>query len=356
MEKRTVLFVDDEINILNSLRRGLIDEDYVCLFASSGIEALDIISKNSVSVIVTDMRMPGMDGLTLLKEVKEKYPKTVRIVLSGYTQLQQILVTINQADIFKFITKPWKMEDEFKHVIKQALDYYNLQVESDDLKKALESKNAAYKNILKGIDEVVANAKKESQYFKDIGSCVFNFLNDNINKNLPVEEVIERFRYCKMLYLKYFTVNIEIKEIDLNGLLDEIKLLVNKFKDVSKVDWPKNQSQSSKVKVNLNIIKFVVLTILESLIFEDGMHYIKLWDEVRENTKESLTFEISALFSCLAENNTTYLNDKIGELINFRMDFLRVFINELLKPFHGSFAITKVDINIVVKIQIRLNH
>jgi DNA-binding NtrC family response regulator len=75
--EEAVLFVDDEVNILNSLRRGLIDVDYKCFFASSGKEALEIMKENLISVIVTDMRMPEMDGLTLLKEVKEKYPMTV---------------------------------------------------------------------------------------------------------------------------------------------------------------------------------------------------------------------------------------------------------------------------------------
>lgn len=89
-KKNTVLFVDDEIHILSSIRRATMDESFEALFASSGQEALQIFEKKEISVIVTDMRMPGMDGLALLKIVKEKYPQTVRIVLSGYTQLSQV--------------------------------------------------------------------------------------------------------------------------------------------------------------------------------------------------------------------------------------------------------------------------
>ncbi|MDA3845774.1 MAG: response regulator [Vallitaleaceae bacterium] len=127
MEKTySVLFVDDEINVLNSLKRGLFDETYNCIFASSGKEALLLLEKQEIAVIVSDMRMPEMNGLQLLKTVKEKYPDIVCIVLSGYTQLQQILATINQVDIFKFITKPWKLEDEFKVIINQAVAYYQM--------------------------------------------------------------------------------------------------------------------------------------------------------------------------------------------------------------------------------------
>ena len=74
MEKRTVLFVDDEERVLSCLKGGLLGEPYKTLFAKSGKEALEILEKNEVHVIVTDMRMPEMSGLELLRAVKEKYP------------------------------------------------------------------------------------------------------------------------------------------------------------------------------------------------------------------------------------------------------------------------------------------
>lgn len=137
MENRTILFVDDEERILSSLKRGLIDEPYNLLFADSGKKALEILKQNEVHVIVTDMKMPEMDGLALLKIVKETYPQIVRLVLSGYTQVTTLLTAINQGEIFKFITKPWKLEEEFKGIIAQAVDYYNLRAERDRLTKEL---------------------------------------------------------------------------------------------------------------------------------------------------------------------------------------------------------------------------
>ena len=133
MEKRTVLFVDDNRSVLTSLERGLLDEPYKTLFATSGEKALEILKEKEVHVIVTDMRMPGMSGLELLKIVKEKYPRIIRLVLSGYTQITTLLTAINQGEIFKYITKPWKLEEEFKSVVQQAIDYYNLQAERDEL-------------------------------------------------------------------------------------------------------------------------------------------------------------------------------------------------------------------------------
>lgn len=125
MEKRTVLFVDDEEKILRSLKRGLMDEPYESLFANSGQQAVEILQQNEVHVLVTDMRMPEMSGLELLRIVKEEYPHIVRMVLSGYTQVTTLLTAINQGEIFKFITKPWQLEEEFKPAIREAVEYYS---------------------------------------------------------------------------------------------------------------------------------------------------------------------------------------------------------------------------------------
>ena len=133
METRTVLLVDDEEQILRSLKRGLIDEPYKTFFANGGREALEILQQNEVHVIVTDMRMPEMSGLDLLRIVKEKYPHIVRMVLSGYTQITTLLTAINQGEIYKYITKPWKLEEEFKPAVRQAIEHYDLQADRNRL-------------------------------------------------------------------------------------------------------------------------------------------------------------------------------------------------------------------------------
>jgi len=135
VEKRTVLFVDDDEIILRSIERGFLDEPYNQLFAKSGQEALEILQKEEVHVIVTDMRMPGMDGLELFKIVREMYPHIVKIVLSGYTDMSAVQTEFNQGEIFRFIYKPWKLEGDFKKVIRQALDHYNLQSEHDTVRQ-----------------------------------------------------------------------------------------------------------------------------------------------------------------------------------------------------------------------------
>jgi len=126
-ERRTVLFVDDEHLVLASLQRGLLNEPYKKLYAENGQQALKMLEEHEVHVLVTDMRMPEMSGLDLLKVVKEKYPQIVRMVLSGYTQITTLLTAINQGEIYRYITKPWRLEEEFKPAVRHAVEHYNLQ-------------------------------------------------------------------------------------------------------------------------------------------------------------------------------------------------------------------------------------
>ena len=106
-QERTLLLVDDEQNILASLRRLLRKEGYTILTATSGQEGLDLLATHPVDVIVSDQRMPGMTGVEFLRKAKDMDPQSVRMVLSGYTDLQSVTDAINEGAIYKFLTKPW---------------------------------------------------------------------------------------------------------------------------------------------------------------------------------------------------------------------------------------------------------
>lgn len=136
-----VLFVDDEENILNSIKRGVLFEDFEPIFVLSGEEAIEVIENNDISVIVSDMKMPTMNGLDLLKKVKEISPDTIRIVLSGYNEIAQVLATINNLGVFKYISKPWNDDTDFLPAIREAIVYYNLKTENANMKKQLEELN-----------------------------------------------------------------------------------------------------------------------------------------------------------------------------------------------------------------------
>ena len=115
-DERTLLLVDDEPKVLAALKRVLRREDYRVLTATSGEEALDLLAVEKVQVIVSDQRMPGMSGAEFLNAVKELYPDTIRIVLSGHTDLEAIMESINRGAVFKFLTKPCDDEMLRRHV------------------------------------------------------------------------------------------------------------------------------------------------------------------------------------------------------------------------------------------------
>ena len=108
--ERTLLLVDDEPSILNALKRLLRREGYTVLTAGGGEEALEILSTHPAQVIVSDQRMPGMSGVELLSRVRELYPDTRRIILSGYSDISTLSDAINRGAVWKFIAKPWDDE------------------------------------------------------------------------------------------------------------------------------------------------------------------------------------------------------------------------------------------------------
>ena len=121
-EKRpSILLVDDEQNILKSLGRLFRNENYELLFAESGEQGLEILEKRDVNLVVTDQRMPGIKGTELLKIVKERWPHIMRVVLSGYAEVESLLSAINEGEAYRFITKPWD-DEAFKKLVAKCIE------------------------------------------------------------------------------------------------------------------------------------------------------------------------------------------------------------------------------------------
>ncbi|MGP1680040.1 MAG: EAL domain-containing protein, partial [Burkholderiales bacterium] len=155
---RTLLLVDDEENILSALKRLLRRDGYSLLTANSAAQGLELLASHPVDVIVSDQRMPGMSGVEFLRRVKTLHPQTVRLVLSGYTDLQAVTDAINEGAIYKFLTKPWddgilraNIEEAFRNKemadenrkLQQEVKMANGQLASvnEELKKLLASKD-----------------------------------------------------------------------------------------------------------------------------------------------------------------------------------------------------------------------
>jgi len=140
-EPTRILCVDDERNILRSLTRLFLDDPYEILTAASGAEGLLILAQSGdVPVVISDYRMPGMNGVEFLSEVRKRWPETVRIVLSGYADTGAIVSAINEGQIYRFVAKPWN-DDELRVTVANALERYDLGRKNLELTEELRRKN-----------------------------------------------------------------------------------------------------------------------------------------------------------------------------------------------------------------------
>ncbi|MEN8139605.1 MAG: SpoIIE family protein phosphatase [Thermodesulfobacteriota bacterium] len=121
----TILFVDDEPEQLSSLQRFLRKEPYRILFAQGGQEALALFGKEAIDIIVTDLRMPEMDGMALLAWVKERYPQVLRLILSATQDVLEAIEAINKGEVYRFFAKPIDPEP-FRRILLEVVDYHLL--------------------------------------------------------------------------------------------------------------------------------------------------------------------------------------------------------------------------------------
>lgn len=166
MEK-TLLLVDDEENITASLVRLLRRDGYTILRANSGQGGLDLLAQHKVGVIVSDQRMPGMTGTEFLIKVKELYPDTVRIVLSGYTELNSVTDAINRGAVYKFLTKPWE-DDLLRANVEEAFQRYEMRTENVRLDAELRNANDALRQINHELEQRVELKTREIMRSLDV--------------------------------------------------------------------------------------------------------------------------------------------------------------------------------------------
>ncbi|MEW6328241.1 MAG: response regulator [Thermodesulfobacteriota bacterium] len=160
MEENTILIVDDEANILQSLKRVFRREPYRVLTASSGPEGLEILGKEHVDLIISDQRMPEMSGTQFLARAKDLYPETIRIILSGYTDVDSITEAINVGNVYKFILKPWE-DEAFKTTIRESFEMTRLQRENRKLTETIKKQNEELRYLNKNLEKEVGDRTVE---------------------------------------------------------------------------------------------------------------------------------------------------------------------------------------------------
>ena len=154
-----LLILDDEMHILKSLERTFMDEPYGICTAHSPEEALSLMDDKDIKVVMSDQRMPGTSGIEFLKHVKEKKPDTIRILFTGYADLNVAENAINQGEVYRLINKPWNEED-LKATIRQAIKTYDLSLEHQKLLHMFKIQNQSLKETNQQLTEVSAVQKE----------------------------------------------------------------------------------------------------------------------------------------------------------------------------------------------------
>lgn len=155
-----ILCVDDEQSILNALKRLLRKEGYRLHFANSGTEGLELLKTHEVQMVISDQRMPEMTGTEFLAEVKKHYPSVLRIILTGYSDIDSITQSINQGHIYKFFFKPWN-DQRLKIEIREALEQLDLAETNRKLDKTIIKQNLELQEMNEKLEEKVKERTRE---------------------------------------------------------------------------------------------------------------------------------------------------------------------------------------------------
>jgi len=163
----TLLLVDDEENILNSLRRILRSEPYALLTCNDGETALQLMEQQPVDLVISDARMPGMDGASLLAQVQQRWPSCLRILLTGYADLTTTVKAINEGHIYRYISKPWD-DNELRLIIRQALAFQHSERERLRLEALTREQNQRLQELNVTLEQRVRDRTAELEQTADM--------------------------------------------------------------------------------------------------------------------------------------------------------------------------------------------
>lgn len=158
--KSTLLFIDDETNILAALKRLFKPLGYNVLTAKNGMEAFALLEKESVDLVICDMRMPQMDGAEMLEQIRARWPDAVRILLTGYSDIKSTIAAINRGEIYRYVSKPWD-DNDMVLIVRDALERKYLLAEEQRLKALTQRQNDELKILNATLEDKVRRRTEE---------------------------------------------------------------------------------------------------------------------------------------------------------------------------------------------------
>jgi serine phosphatase RsbU (regulator of sigma subunit) len=189
----SILYIDDEENNLVSFR-STFRRDYHIHVASSGEEGLEIMEKHNIQLVITDQRMPDMTGIEFLEQIVPLYPDCMRMIMTGYSDLDAVIQAINKGNIYRYVSKPWNRED-LKITIDSALEVYNLKSQNkhliDDLKKANQNLELKVMERARQIEQQRLNITDSLHYARRIQKALM-LPSEELEKILPSHFILNK--------------------------------------------------------------------------------------------------------------------------------------------------------------------
>lgn len=189
----SILYIDDEENNLTSFK-STFRRDYHIHVASSGEDALEIMEKHHIQVVITDQRMPDMSGIEFLEQIVPLYPDCMRIILTGFSDMEAIIQAINKGNIYRYISKPWNRE-ELKITIDSALEVYNLKAQNkqliDGLKEANQNLERKVTERTRQIEQQRLNITDSIHYASRIQKALM-LPSEELEKILPAHFILNK--------------------------------------------------------------------------------------------------------------------------------------------------------------------
>ncbi|MFH1394745.1 MAG: hybrid sensor histidine kinase/response regulator [Candidatus Omnitrophota bacterium] len=243
MKTIDVAIVDDEQNVLNSLKRVFRKENYKLFLTTDYKEVMEFFKSGNIKVVMSDQKMSGVTGVEFLKKIKKLYPNVVNILFTGYADVNIAEDAINEGEVYRFMNKPWD-DDELRNIVRQAVDKYDLEEKNRYLTENINKQNKKL---------VFLNKKLKTMY--DAQSVFTSTLAHELRTPLA------SIRTALDIVMKKAFGDINQKQEDLLGKakrnVDRLNRLINDILDLSKMEFEGARLKMEKYALN-NIIQGVV--------------------------------------------------------------------------------------------------
>ncbi|MDD4155280.1 MAG: response regulator [Candidatus Cloacimonetes bacterium] len=329
-----ILFVDDEENVLQAFKRNFY-KIFNLSTALSGNEAIALINENEFAVVITDMRMPEMNGIELLDKIKDISPDTVRMMLTGYADIETTLNAVNQGNIFRFMTKPWPSDQLQRMIIAGIRQYRMIKTEKEILEKTLSGIIQLLNQIL-ALTNPIAMDKTHRMY--NYAKHIINKLNIedswqfeiasllsqlgciNLSDDLILKQYKPKFKDFKAFDQFQYDMNSEEKELFLTHpeIGEHLLKSIPRMNIISKIIG--NQFKTYNELKNDKLLSFNTIMI--------GAQILRICNDLDNAVLSGYT--INEILTFMLDRPDTYNNYIVKQLFDFK-DIERKYIIQEMK-------------------------